>query len=156
MLNSDPSLAVISLAQLTTKQFCFKQLIELGQLVCSAGISNKFKRIPQGKEIQDWIRRNPRWIADYFQGLLALVSYSTNMSTETYNKLQQIFWHIYKYCLEKEMWNPSINTGIWRYKSSYVSKYPSNMELPIYEITDLYYNYITEFKFPEKITNLFI
>ena len=156
ILNKEPDLAVTRLAQLTTKHFCFKQLIELGQLVCSAGISNEFKRVPQGKDIQDWIRRNPRWISDYFQGLLTLASHNTNMSTETYNKLQQIFWHICKYCLDRNMLNPSIDTGIWRYKSSYISEYPSNIELPIYEVTDLYYDYITKFKFPEKTTDLFI
>ena len=47
----------------------FKQLLELGQLVCSTGVSSVFKPVRQGKEIQEWIKRNPRWTFLYFENL---------------------------------------------------------------------------------------
>ena len=39
----------------TNKNFCFKQLLELSQLVSSTGISNVYKPVKQGKELQAWI-----------------------------------------------------------------------------------------------------
>ena len=49
-------------AQLVPDKIKFKQLIELCQLICSAGYSNVYKKINQGKELQNWIIRNSVWI----------------------------------------------------------------------------------------------
>lgn len=40
-------------AELVPDKIKFKQLIELGQLICSAGISDVYKPIKQGKELEN-------------------------------------------------------------------------------------------------------
>lgn len=50
ILDKNPILA----ANLVPSKLKFKQLLELSQLICSAGISGVYKKIPQGKEIQNW------------------------------------------------------------------------------------------------------
>ena len=50
ILDKDP----IRSAHLIPDKLKFKQLIELGQLVCSAGISDIYKPIKQGKQLQEW------------------------------------------------------------------------------------------------------
>lgn len=77
-------------ARLVPDKIKFKQLLELGQLVCFAGISSVFKPIPQGKEIQEWIRKNPRWTFLYFENLYCWAQQWTNMSSETNSKFAKI------------------------------------------------------------------
>ena len=57
VLSVDP----ITSANLIPDKLKFKQLIELGQLICSVGISDVYKPIRQGKEIQKWIKKYPEW-----------------------------------------------------------------------------------------------
>lgn len=52
ILDKNPILA----ANLVPSKLKFKQLLELSQLICSAGISGVYKKIPQGKEIQNCIK----------------------------------------------------------------------------------------------------
>lgn len=47
--DKDPIKAVLYLEKYTPKNFWMKQLIELGQLICSAGISNQYKKIYRGE-----------------------------------------------------------------------------------------------------------
>ena len=47
----------------------FKQLIELSQLICSCGISNIYKPVKQGKELQEWILKNKYWVYMYYSRL---------------------------------------------------------------------------------------
>ena len=41
-------------------------------------------------------------------------------------------------------------TAIWRYSKEYKSEYPTNSELPIEVVCELYKKYITEFKFKKS------
>ena len=66
ILDENPILA----ANLVPSKLKFKQLLELSQLICSAGISDVYKKILQGKEIQNWILENPAWVYRYFDTLL--------------------------------------------------------------------------------------
>lgn len=49
----------ITAAKLVPNNLKFKQLLELAQMLCSCGFSNLYKKIPQGKAIQEWIKQNP-------------------------------------------------------------------------------------------------
>lgn len=40
-------------------------------MVCSCGYSNIYKKVPQGKSIQEWIKRNPEWVKTFGINLLA-------------------------------------------------------------------------------------
>ena len=63
-------------AELVPDRLKFKQMLELGQLICSAGISNVFKPIKQGKELQVWIKNNKNWIYWY---MMFLFNYCANL-----------------------------------------------------------------------------
>ena len=58
----------------TNKNFLFKSLLELGQLICSCGISNVFKRVHRAKEIQKWILNNKLWVYRYYTALYFICS----------------------------------------------------------------------------------
>ena len=49
--DKSPDKAVDWLVENTNKQFVWKQLLELCQLICSAGFSNEFRKLKQGKEL---------------------------------------------------------------------------------------------------------
>ena len=51
----NPKEAVDWLVENTDKRFCCKQLLELCQLLASAGITDKMDALDNGKEIQKWI-----------------------------------------------------------------------------------------------------
>ena len=63
-------------ANLIPDKYKFKMLIELGQLICSVGLSNVYKPIKQGKELQTWVSDNKWWIYDYYNegGFLGMIS----------------------------------------------------------------------------------
>ena len=86
ILDKDP----VKSAQLLPDKIKFKQLIELCQLICSAGISNVYKPIKQGKHLQNWILKNPIWTKKFAIALYELCK-SINMSKR---------YHIahFKYC----------------------------------------------------------
>lgn len=47
----------------------FKQLIELTQLLSSCGITNVYKPISQGKELQEWILNHLDYVFSYYNNL---------------------------------------------------------------------------------------
>ena len=126
----------------TNKNFVFKQLLELCQLICSCGISNVYKKIPQGKELREWILKNKWWTLNYFNELLDYVKVNINLNSETEIK----FKRINKELRSSVYWKEIPETVIWRYKQGYESKYPTNTELPIDECCELYKEYL-EWKF---------
>jgi hypothetical protein len=119
----------------------FKQLLELGQLVCSTGISSVFKPIRQGKEVQEWIKRNPRWTFLYFENLYCSIKRQIKMSDETNKKFTKILFDL------REVYNDSntakIETAIFRYSSQYKgTEYSSNSELPVDKAIKEYKKYL--------------
>ena len=160
VMHEDPIQAARLLIENTSNQFCFKQLIELGQLICSAGISSVYKKIPQGREIQEWIRENPGWVYHFLTHLNCYCSAKLSLSPETIHKLSTIIGNLVTFWATVSPESSAVTherckTAIWRYKKSYISKYPTNSELPIETTTRLYVGYITKFKFPRKITDIY-
>lgn len=115
-------------AELVPDKLKFKQLFELGQLICGAGISDVFKPVRQGKALKEWIKSNPYWIYCYFRVLLDWACLNTKIKLETRYKLK---------CIKEDLWNSfevckhDIQTAIFRYKKEYECNYESNAELPI-------------------------
>ena len=70
VLDKSPEFAVLELIRYSNKQFVWKQLLELCQLICSAGFSDKFKSLKQGKKLQDWVIKNKTWVKAYGEALL--------------------------------------------------------------------------------------
>ena len=77
-------------ASLVPDKYKFKMLIELGQLLAGAGISNVYKPIKQGKELQAWVSEHRDYIYSYFNKLLRWSKSHINMSDSTVAKLEQI------------------------------------------------------------------
>lgn len=120
----------------------FKQLIELGQLICSAGISNVYKKIPQGKRLQAWITLHPYYTYRYFRYLLIWCQNHINLSEDTDKKLSLIALDL-AYHLEG---NPRVvdnpHTAIFRYAKEYKSVYPTDSELTIENAIKAYEEYM--------------
>ena len=57
-------------AELVPNGIVLKQVVELCQLICSAGISDVYKPIKQGKKLQEWIKKNPEWTYIYLNILM--------------------------------------------------------------------------------------
>lgn len=153
ILDKHPVIASGKLAKLTPAKFQFKQVIELAQLVCSAGISNVYKKVPQGKEIQKWILKNPLWTYHFMRELFYSCAYSVDISNTTNIRILQILHDLNTYCNKTRVKGDialECQTGIWRYKASYISPYPTNTELSVEVTEKLYEDYIMKFKFPRK------
>lgn len=142
VLDRDPVEAVNKLVATTPKTFYFKQLIELGQLMCSAGISSEYKTVSRGKEIQDWIRRNPLWIYGYYNQLRRVCKNTINIKEHTNQSLQSIGRSLNDVLHGTSSTFEDTTTAVFRYQKEYNSSIPTNTELPIDAVTKLYYNYI--------------
>ena len=116
-------------AELIPDRLKFKQLLELGQLICSAGISDVYKKVNQGKELQEWVKNNKSWIYSYFRFLYIWVTKNIKIKNETQVKINEILWDLYGSIVEVH--RPT--TAIFRYVKEYagMTSYESNSELPI-------------------------
>lgn len=126
----------IKSAELVPDKIKFKQLIELCQLICSAGISDVYKPIKQGKELQYWIRNNQGWVKKYGAYLLNWCVENTKISTKTQFKIISILFNL------DETIGKEPETAIFRSSKDY--KYPlgSNIALPINICIEHYKQYI--------------
>jgi len=77
-------------ASLVPDKYKFKMLIELGQLLAGAGITDVYKPVKQGKELQTWVSEYCDYTYSYFDKLLRWSKSHVNMQSETLNKLEQI------------------------------------------------------------------
>ena len=128
-------------ARLVPDKIKFKQLLELGQLICSTGISSTFKPVSQGKEIQEWIKKNPRWTFFYFENLYCWSAQWINMSNETKYKFNKILYDFREVLKDEDNLIP--NTIIFRYSSQYKgTQYSNNSELPTREAIKEYQKYV--------------
>ena len=139
VLDKDP----IKSAKLVPDKIKFKQLIELCQLICSAGISDVYKPIKQGKELQEWVSKNKGWCYHYFSSLLNYSAIYAKLKAETYSKLATIRWDL----RSSTILNPNdfyVETAIFRYSKDYecMTKYKTNTELPIRECVKEYKKYV--------------
>ena len=149
--NVDPDEAAIYLREHTSKVFRFKQLIELAQLVCSAGFSDIYKTVARGKVIQEWIKKNRYFTYRYMKRLWYIALSETNIKPETSLKLYKIMNALFDSASADNAFDLNIKTGIFRYKKGYESEFPSNTELPIRTCVNEYRKYITTFKFPREV-----
>ena len=118
----------------------FKQLLELGQLICSAYISFVFKPISQGKELQAWVKKNSYWTYFYYEELYEWSVSHINMKEETKKKLCHIMEDLWRYSMDTNM---NIGTAIFRYVKEYEDTgYSTNTELPIDVAVEEYERYI--------------
>ena len=159
ILDKYPDEAAKKLIKLTSDKFVFKQCLELAQLICSAGISCVYKKVPQGKRIQEWITVNPLWVYIFFTYLAHYLSVQDRMK---FSDKTLYDWNLIDSDLLNYIRNhygtvgpvytsiPAIETAIWRYSKTYISSFSTNTELPSELITQLYTDYITQFKFPPK------
>ena len=124
---------------LLPKKIRFKQLIELSQLICSCSISNVYKPVKQGKELQEWILKNKYWVYMYYSRLFFWVLKNTNIKPMTVYNLTSIKNDLM--CSAK-FDNPIITTAIFRYSKDYKCNIPTNTELPIRECIKEYKKYV--------------
>ena len=130
-------------SDLVPKEYKHKQLLELMQMIsCVVGFG--YKQIPQGKEIKEWITKNLRWVYSYANKMFRCIYPKLSEETRVkYDCLLHLLWVLYfaetdDYCIPQR----EITTAIWRYNKEYKSEYPTNSELPIDVVTELYKDYI--------------
>ena len=133
----------IKSAELVPNGIKFKQLIELGQLICSAGISDVYKSIKQGKELQEWVSKNKGWCYHYCSSLLNYSAIYTKLKAETYFKLATIRNDL-RNSIILNYDDFYVGTAIFRYSKDYecMTKYKTNTELPIRECIKEYEKYV--------------
>ena len=136
VLDKDP----IKSANLVPDGIKFKQLIELGQLICSAGISDVYKPIKQGKELQEWITKHKCWTYNYLLELKFHAFKNIKIGMKTASDIEKILYDLVVNVKEDKQ--PT--TAIFRYSIdySYMTKYPTNEELPINECVKEYKKYV--------------
>ena len=133
----------------TNKNYIFKNLLELCQLLAGCGITDKMKPIRQGQKIISWIKQNPCWVFSYFQGLYMWCCEHINMKLETRAKFYDIQEDLLNYAFNYKLkyGDKPITTAIFRYKQGYECEYETNSELPIDICCQQYRKYIMEYKF---------
>lgn len=131
----------IRAAELVPDRLKFKQLLELCQMLCSVGYSNIYKKIPQGKAIQEWIKRNPTWTKEYIIHLFQWCKENKKLTNKTCNDISQIIMS-----MPVLFWVLPIKTAIFRYNKNYKgTSYPTDSELPI-DVAVAEYNKYMEWK----------
>lgn len=133
------------LVENTNKNYIFKSLLELAQLVCSCGYSEVYKPIKQGKEIQEWIKKNKLWAYRFYTCLWFWCAGHIKMKPKTLCDLYFIRNYLFDNIKHKKRITYP-KTAIWRYSKEYDSEYPTNSELPIEVVCELYKKYLLEFK----------
>ena len=131
-------------AELIPDRLKFKQLLELGQLICSAGISDVFKPIKQGKELQEQIKKYHFWIITFYAQLFKYIRKNINLKESTIIKFLRIQGDLSDYYFENNCRNRKPQTAIFRYVKEYAefTEYGSNSELPIDVAINEYKKYI--------------
>lgn len=130
-------------AELVPDRLKFKQLLELCQLICSAGISDVFKPIKQGKELQEWVKNNSVWTYWFAMFLYDYCLNNINLKSETIYKIKCIIRDLHNSTdITKETKYPK--TAIFRYVKEYAefTEYESNSELEIDKCVEYYKKYV--------------
>jgi hypothetical protein len=115
-------------------------LIELGQLVCSCGLSDVYKPINQGKELQVWVNTHRAYTYSYFDKLLRLSKSHVNMTEQTLSKLEQIGLDL-KNSIGKVA-DKKLTHAYFRYNKNYVCSVVSKSLLPIDDCIAEYKKYL--------------
>ena len=127
-------------ARMVPDELKFKQLLELCQLICSAGFSDIFERVNRGKEIQEWIKRNEFWTFMYGITLFNWCMDNVKMKYETRDKFTRILNSL---SFSDTSFTPYAENVVFRYKKEYTdTSYPTNTLLPIKEGKKEYIRYV--------------
>jgi hypothetical protein len=132
--DKNPYKAAEYLIEHTNKTFVFKSLLELCQLICSAGISNVFKPVKQCKALQDWIKNNLYYTFEFYEKLLVWAYFNIKMKFETGTKLKFIQNDLFQYLVQNSSNQTETPiTAVFRYVKEYAefTRYSTNSELPI-------------------------
>jgi len=131
-------------AELVPDRLKFKQLLELCQLICSAGISDVYKPINQGKKLQEWVKKYHFWIITFYAQLFRYVRKNLNLKESTIIKFLKIQGDLSDYYFNNKCKNRKPTTAIFRYVKEYAefTEYESNSELPIDVAIEEYRKYI--------------
>lgn len=129
ILDKNPVSSANRLVEIMGDKYAFKMLIELGQLVCSAGISNVYKKIPQGKKIQEWVKENPYYVWAYMKTLFHLLHDSSiKIKKQNKWKICQIIFDILE---NTEIRTFRTDTAYFRYAKEYECDIPNDTLLSI-------------------------
>ena len=151
VLNKVPNRSFQYLVDNSNKNFIFKSLLELAQLICSCGYSNIYKSVKQGKELQEWIKKNEEWTFRYYSCLWFWCASHIKMKNKTLYDTYMIKSNFYdKIKHRKRISYPK--TAVFRFKKDYKCKYKTNTELPIQEAVEQYRKYLS-WKFPKEVKN---
>lgn len=127
-------------AQAIPDKLKFKQLLELCQLICSAGYSDIYKPIRQGKHIQEWIKVNQVWTKTFGVLLLAWCTENMTLKKETFENIFSILASVPVSCYV----GCEAETAIFRYSKDYedFTIFKTNSELPIKDCVKEYKKYV--------------
>ena len=133
------------------KRYRHKQLLELMQML-SCVVNFGYKQLPNGKEIKEWIIKNPDWTYMYAKVLMQNV----NLTEETKIKYKCLIDLLDLKCT-KRLCVPNATTAIFRYVKEYAefTEYKSNSELPIDVVVEEYKKYLIfkEEQYANRIRN---
>lgn len=108
-------------------------------MLCSIGYSDVYKKVSQGKAIQNWIKRNPSWVKTYGLCLFDYCLINLKMAEKT---MADIFSILKSIPAECNLYG-KIDTAIFRYNKNYKgSSYPTDSELPIAVAKKEYFKYL--------------
>ena len=128
-------------ARMVPDKLKFKQLLELCQLICSAGFSDIFTKINRGKEIQEWIKQNEYWTFLYGIILFNWCFDNIKMKDSTKEKFTKILNSIDRAGIGAP--TPYIKDIVFRYKKDYNdTQYATNTILPVEEGENEYKRYV--------------
>ena len=118
----------------------FKQLLELCQMICSCGYSTIYKKIFQGRQIQQWIPYNKEWVKTFAYTLYLWCYKNINMKDKTRNDLLSIISSLPGTINESII----LSNAIFRYSKDYKETiYNSNDKLDIDTAINEYLNYLS-------------
>lgn len=136
-------------AEFVPDRLKFKQLLELGQLICSVGISDVFKPVRQGKKLQAWIRNHVSWTYMYYDRLFDWSLRNINLKNETIGKLSKIKYDLhekFKSYYDSNYYIRRVNpdTLVFRYVKEYArnTKYKTDSEIDADEAVKEYEKYV--------------
>lgn len=99
----------------------FKQLIELAQLLSSCGVTNVYKPIPQGKELQEWILKHLDYVFFYYINLSYWCTKNIKMGNKTWEdigKITEDLWNKLSF-IEGKIVEHDPKNIIFRYSKDY-------------------------------------
>jgi len=145
ILDKEPAVSAMKFYNKVNPKYAFKMLIELCQLICSAGYSSVYKKIPQGKELQKWITQHEKYSYSYTYVLFSYcVNSNLDISIQTKKNICNILYDLGQAAfLIKRIQEEVPLRAYFRYKKGYDNTlYPSKTLLPIEECIIEYEKYL--------------